>query len=109
MIKLSSNNMHRNNSILYDTGTLVVVFSAVRRDGHIQLAKAARFELLNQIEFIVEGKHMSCANLFPAANGQICVLNLIMQISFKLQTSKSDPANVRIARRVIWLLVYKTA
>lgn len=48
---------------------------------------------------------MSCANLFPAANRQICVLNLIMQISFKLQTSKSDPANLRIARRVIWLLV----
>lgn len=100
--------MHRNNSVLYDTGTLVWLFSAVRREGcgairPLQPAKSARFRLLNQIEFAVEGKHIACANLFPTASRQIRVLYLIMQISFKLQTSKPNPPNLRIARRVIWL------
>lgn len=90
LIKLSSNNMHCNSIMLYDTGTLVLVFSAARREGScvamppLPLAKSARFGLLNQIKFTVEDKHMSCANLFPTTNRHIRVLNLIMQISFKL-------------------------
>lgn len=88
--------MHVNSIALYDTGALVLVFSAPRREGcaamrPLPLAKSARLGLLNQIEFTVEGKHMSCANLFPTANRQIRVLNLIMQISFKLQTFKPNP------------------
>lgn len=67
----------------------------------LPLAKSARLGLLNQIEFTVEDKHMSCANVFPTANRQIRVLNLIMQISFKLQIFKPNLTNLRIARRVI--------
>lgn len=99
LVKLSSTTC--NSSILYDTVTLVLVFSAVRRRvcvaAAVTPAKPGRFELLNQIEFIVEGKHMSCAKLFPAANKQIRVLSLVMQISFKLRTSKPNPTNLRIA------------
>lgn len=82
--------MHYKNLVLYDTGTLVLVFSAARQEGFVSamrplpLAKSARFGLLNQIKFTVGDIHMSCANLFPTANRQIRVLNLIMQIFFKL-------------------------
>lgn len=65
--------MHGYSIVLYDTGTLGLVFLAVRREGCVAmrplpLAKSARLGLLNQIEFTVEDKHMSCANLFPTAN-----------------------------------------